>query len=87
MIRIFFLSLFFLFGSFNYGFCQKDSKEKNIVLSTQVSSFDKSLKKDWNEIQEILKKYSGECIGVNNKVATSGMPDGPLLGNGNTGWG
>ena len=40
---------------------------------------------DWTEIQEVLTNCIGIYSGVNNNIATSGMPDGPLLGNGKVG--
>jgi len=40
---------------------------------------------DWTEIQEVLTNCIGLYSGVNNNIATSGMPDGPLLGNGKVG--
>ena len=40
---------------------------------------------DWNEIKNVLSGYKGLYSGPNNNVATSGLPDGPLLGNGKVG--
>jgi uncharacterized protein (TIGR02145 family) len=40
---------------------------------------------DWTEIQKVLTACTGRYPGANNNVATSGLPDGPLLGNGNVG--
>ena len=40
---------------------------------------------EWTEIQKVLTDCTGHYSGVNNDVATSGLPDGPLLGNGNVG--
>ena len=40
---------------------------------------------EWTEIQKVLSDCTGHYSGVNNNVATSGLPDGPLLGNGNVG--
>lgn len=40
---------------------------------------------DWNEIKNILSDCKGIYSGPNNNIATSGLPDGPLLGNGNVG--
>ena len=37
---------------------------------------------EWTEIQKVLSDCTGHYFGVNNNVATSGLPDGPLLGNG-----
>ena len=40
---------------------------------------------DWTEIQKVLTDCIGLYPGLNNNVATSGLPDGPLLGNGTVG--
>jgi uncharacterized protein (TIGR02145 family) len=48
------------------------------VVQAQISD-------EWTELQKVLKDCTGHYSGVNNNVATSGMPDGPLLGNGTVG--
>lgn len=84
--RSFFLILTFLFCLSDYTFCQNISKEKEIISSSSLhNSFSKSLDKDWKELQEVLDNCEGEYEGVHNNVATSGLPDGALLGNGNVG--
>lgn len=40
---------------------------------------------EWAEIRSVLTDCVGLYSGPNNNVAASGMPDGPLLGNGNVG--
>ena len=51
-----------------------------------IVSFAKAqINDDWTEIQKVLTDCTGHYSGVNNNVATSGLPDGPLLGNGNVG--
>jgi len=51
-----------------------------------ISSFAKAqTNDDWAEIQKVLADCVGFYSGVNNNIVTSGMPDGPLLGNGTVG--
>jgi alpha-L-fucosidase 2 len=85
MNRIFLLLFAFVFCSSYNLFCQKNAGKKNMVSPAVMNSFSKSNENDWKEIQDLLNKYGGEYFGVNNKVATSGMPDGPMSGNGNIG--
>jgi uncharacterized protein (TIGR02145 family) len=40
---------------------------------------------DWATLEKVLTDCVGLYRGINNNVATSGMPDGPLLGNGAVG--
>jgi uncharacterized protein (TIGR02145 family) len=43
------------------------------------------LNDDWVELQKVLDTCVGIYEGVNNNIVTSGLPDGPLLGNGKVG--
>ena len=83
--RIYLLSFFLLLGFSHDSFCQKNTENKNSTTPVAVNSLSGSMEEDWKEIQEMLAKYGGDYIGVNNKVATSGMPDGPMSGNGHVG--
>ena len=53
-----------------------------IIISTSAKA---QLNNDWSEIQKVLADCVGIYPGVNNNIVTSGMPDGPLLGNGKVG--
>lgn len=85
MNRLFFIIFIFLFCLSDFAFCQNNSKEKEFILTTEPDSLSNSLDQDWKEMQEVLAKCAGVYEGANNNVATSGMPDGPLLGNGTIG--
>jgi len=57
-----------------------------LLLLLVSSSFAKEqTNDDWTEIQKVLTDCVGLYPGINNNVATSGLPDGPLLGNGTVG--
>ena len=56
-----------------------------ISLSALIREAQAQVNDDWTEIQSVLADCVGLYAGVNNRVATSGLPDGPLLGNGKVG--
>ena len=56
-----------------------------VALSFTGSFAQAQMNDDWDEIQSVLADCVGLYSGVNNNVATSGLPDGPLLGNGKVG--
>ena len=86
MTRSFFLFLTFLFCLSDYSFCQNNFNNKQIISSSVLhNSFSKSIDKDWKEIIEVLSKCKGQYSGINKNISASGLPDGPLLGNGNVG--
>lgn len=53
-----------------------------ILLNSMVKA---QINDEWTEIKSVLKDYMGLYAGPNNNVAVSGLPDGPLLGNGKVG--
>ncbi len=54
-------------------------------LSALIREAQAQVNDDWTEIQSVLADCVGLYAGVNNTVAASGLPDGPLLGNGKVG--